>query len=100
MSERPSTLRLKTIQALTKLQHILPPFINAFLLVHLSAPLVANAVCSHLSSQSKDGQLAIHVSALLFKRVLLFRPPPINLLSLTADPALFLLAPHVFLHRL
>lgn len=54
MSDRPSTLRslrLKTIQALTKLQHISPPFINAFLLVHLSAPLVANVGGSHLSSQ-------------------------------------------------
>ncbi|KZV83490.1 hypothetical protein EXIGLDRAFT_656034 [Exidia glandulosa HHB12029] len=120
MSEPPSTLRslrLKTIQALTKLQHISPPFINAFLLVHLSAPLVANVGGSHLSSQVMllgreyyqsaatepllvFGPLALHVSASLLKRVLLFRPPPINLLSLTAYPALFLLAPHVFLHRL
>ncbi|EJD46193.1 hypothetical protein AURDEDRAFT_113824 [Auricularia subglabra TFB-10046 SS5] len=46
------------------------------------------------------GPLALHVSASLLKRVLLLRPPPINLLTLTAYPTLVLLSPHIFLHRL
>ncbi|KAG8217105.1 hypothetical protein J3R82DRAFT_5135 [Butyriboletus roseoflavus] len=106
---------------LVKLAHASAPFLSTFLLIHLSAPILANVGGSNLSSnllllgreyyQTPFGEkyllltpFAIHVASGIARR--LFAPPskqPRRLtspLSLAGYTALVFLPIHVFTHRL
>ncbi|KAF8555457.1 hypothetical protein OG21DRAFT_1483897 [Imleria badia] len=106
---------------LAKLSHVSAPFLSTFLLVHLSAPLLANVGGSNLSSnamllgreyyQTPFGEkyllltpFVIHVASGVARR--LFAPASkqprkfTSMLSLTAYAALVFVPIHVFTHRL
>ncbi|KAH7920666.1 hypothetical protein BV22DRAFT_1020802 [Leucogyrophana mollusca] len=110
----------KAAPFLTKLAHGSAPFITTFLLIHLSAPVLANVGGSNLSSQvmllgreyyqTGFGEryllltpLAVHVASSISKRLVLPRNRPRKLssvLSLTAYSALFIFLPiHFVTHR-
>ncbi|KAF9239159.1 hypothetical protein BU15DRAFT_47094 [Melanogaster broomeanus] len=112
----------KLTSMLTKLAHGSAPFLSTFLLIHLSAPVLANVGGSSLSSnvmllgreyyQTVLGErylllapLAIHVTSSVAKRLLSpssSRPRKLtSTLSLTAYSALFIFVPiHFITHRL
>jgi len=117
-----TSFRVSVLPYLTKATHISAPFITTFLLIHLSAPALANVGGSTLSSQtmivgrelyqSKFGRnflgltpIAIHAVSAIAKRLLSpkdrpARPVP-NLLSTTGyATALFFLPIHYTTHRL
>ncbi|KAF8485637.1 hypothetical protein JB92DRAFT_1538171 [Gautieria morchelliformis] len=104
--------------ALTTLSHLPTPFISTFLLIHLSAPALANLGGSSLSSQVMllgreyyqgsfsepwllFAPLGIHVTAGVTKRLLSSNPLPRrpSLLTATAYPLLLLLPIHILTHR-
>ncbi|KAF8968292.1 hypothetical protein BDZ97DRAFT_1655286 [Flammula alnicola] len=114
-------LRANALPILTKTAHISAPFITTFLLIHLSAPAIANLGGSSLSSQTMLlgreyyqgalsepllilGPLTIHALSSTLKRLLSppRRPPRrlTHLLSLTGYASLLLLLPiHYLTHR-
>ncbi|KAG9318081.1 hypothetical protein JVU11DRAFT_146 [Chiua virens] len=107
---------------LVKLAHASAPFLSTFLVVHLSAPLLANLGGSSLSSnvmllgreyyQTSFGErylllmpFVIHVASGVARRLLASTPSKqprrlTSTLSLTAYTALVFLPIHVFTHRL
>ncbi|KAH7911906.1 hypothetical protein BJ138DRAFT_1179218 [Hygrophoropsis aurantiaca] len=111
----------KTVSLLTKLAHGSAPFLTTFVLIHLSAPVLANIGGSNLSSQvmllgreyyqTGFGEkyllfapLGIHVVSSISKRLSLPRNRPrklSSLLSITAYSTLLVLLPiHFFTHRI
>ncbi|EGN96308.1 hypothetical protein SERLA73DRAFT_112545 [Serpula lacrymans var. lacrymans S7.3] len=112
----------KAVTYLTRIAHGSAPFITTFLLIHLSAPMVANIGGSSLSSQvmllgreyyqTSFGEkylvlvpLGIHVASGIAKRIL--SPPQrkprslLSILSVTAYAALSVFVPiHFFTHRI
>ncbi|KAG2073491.1 hypothetical protein BDR04DRAFT_1010589 [Suillus decipiens] len=110
-----------TVAVLTNVAHISAPFLSVFLIVHLSAPVLANVGGSSLSSnvmllgreyyQTGFGEryllfipLTAHVASSIVKRILNLRsaPPPkiTSTLSLAAYSALLVFLPiHFYTHR-
>ncbi|GBE82797.1 hypothetical protein BKA93DRAFT_725076 [Sparassis latifolia] len=103
---------------LTRLSHGSAPFISTFVLIHLSAPVLANLGGSSLSSQvmilgreyyqTSFGEkfllilpLLVHPLASAAKRLLAPRPARrlTSILSLTGYTALMVLPIHYFVHR-
>jgi len=89
-----TSIRQTLLPILTKLQHAPTPFMTVFLLVHLSAPVIANIGGSEAASQVMllgreyyqgrgepwlvYGPLALHVVAGILKRGILSLPVPIS----------------------
>ncbi|KAF8528186.1 hypothetical protein BU17DRAFT_73803 [Hysterangium stoloniferum] len=115
--QQPQARRFSSV--LTSLSHLPTPFITTFLLIHLSAPVLANFEGSSLSSQVMllgreyyqgtfsepwlvFAPLGVHVAAGITKRLLSAAPLPRrpSLLTLTAYPLLIFLPIHVMTHRL
>ncbi|KAF8589675.1 hypothetical protein K439DRAFT_1644974 [Ramaria rubella] len=113
------SFRERLSPVLTRFSHLPTPFITTFLLIHVSAPVLANLGGSSLSSQVMllgreyyQGTfsepwllflpLGIHITAGVTKRLLSPNPFPRrpSLLSLTAYPLLLFLPIHVLTHRL
>ncbi|THH04030.1 hypothetical protein EW145_g5825 [Phellinidium pouzarii] len=111
-------LRRALVPYLSKASHLPTPFLSAFLLVHLSAPLMANLGGSSLSSQVMllgreyyQGQaseilvvfapLALHISASTLKRLIspIHPRPVLSLLSAAGYACAFILPLHVLIHR-
>ncbi|OBZ75548.1 hypothetical protein A0H81_04865 [Grifola frondosa] len=112
------SLALSTQPILTKLAHGSAPFISTFLLIHLSAPVLANLGGSSLSSQvmilgreyyqTSFGEkylvlapLFIHPLSGIFKRLL--APAPArrlsSILSITGYTAVAFVSMHFLVHR-
>ncbi|KIM87382.1 hypothetical protein PILCRDRAFT_63587 [Piloderma croceum F 1598] len=120
-SQGPSTRR-KALSYLTAVSHGSSPFITTFLLIHLSAPVLANLGGSSLSSQvmllgreyyqTSFGEnyllltpLILHASSGIAKRLLSSHPttsprPVSSILSITAYGTLIFLPIHFAIHRL
>ncbi|KAH8114072.1 hypothetical protein DFH11DRAFT_1509412 [Phellopilus nigrolimitatus] len=113
-----ASLRQKLVPYLTKASHLPTPFLSAFLLVHLSAPLVANIGGPSLSSQVMllgreyyQGEmneifllfapLALHISASMLKRFVSPSSPrpPTSLLTIAGYAATLSIPIHVLIHR-
>ncbi|KAG2139051.1 hypothetical protein DEU56DRAFT_912305 [Suillus clintonianus] len=116
-----STLRRQTVTVLTNVAHVSVPFITVFLVVHLSAPALANFGGSSLSSnvmllgreyyQTAFGEryllflpLAAHVASSITKRIIIphsASPRKItSTLSLAAYSTLLIFLPiHFYTHR-
>ncbi|EJD06299.1 uncharacterized protein FOMMEDRAFT_77423 [Fomitiporia mediterranea MF3/22] len=109
--------RRTLVPYLTTASHVPAPLVSAFLLVHLSAPIVANIGGASLSSSLLGreyyqgaprellfvfGPLGLHVSASILKRLLSPYPPrPLrSLLSVAGYTAATLLPIHVLIHRI
>lgn len=111
-------LRRYTYPLLTKLSHGSAPFITTFVMIHLSAPMLANLGGSSLSSQvmvlgreyyqTSFGEkflvilpFLVHPISSLCKRLLAPRPARrlTSLLSITGYGAAALVAIHYFTHR-
>ncbi|KAJ7672163.1 hypothetical protein DFH06DRAFT_87263 [Mycena polygramma] len=121
MSNPPRTFRQKALPVLTKLIHGSAPFISTFLLIHLTAPMLANLGGSSLASQTMLlgreyyqtefgekylllGPLAVHSLSGIVKRVLSpTNAPPRPWTSLLAITGyvnmLFFLPIHFMAHR-
>ncbi|KAJ7650767.1 hypothetical protein FB45DRAFT_25756 [Roridomyces roridus] len=114
------SFRQQALPVLTKVLHGTAPFISTFLLIHLSAPMLANLGGSSLASQTlllgreyyqtEFGEkylllapLAVHALSGLAKRVLSpSQAPPrprTSLLSLTGYANIILILPHFITHR-
>ncbi|KAJ7880981.1 hypothetical protein B0H14DRAFT_3082592 [Mycena olivaceomarginata] len=114
------SFRQKTLPALTKLLHGSAPFISTFLLIHLTAPTLANLGGSSLASsvlllgreyyQTEFGEkylllgpIAVHSLSGIAKRVLSpAKMPPrpwTSLLSLTGYANIIFFLPHFMAHR-
>ncbi|KAJ7841375.1 hypothetical protein B0H14DRAFT_2360149 [Mycena olivaceomarginata] len=114
------SFRQKTLPALTKLLHGSAPFISTFLLIHLTAPTLANLGGSSLASsvlllgreyyQTEFGEkylllgpIAVHSLSGIAKRVLSpAKTPPrpwTSLLSLTGYANIIFFLPHFMAHR-
>ncbi|KAF9060706.1 hypothetical protein BDP27DRAFT_1394358 [Rhodocollybia butyracea] len=91
MSSEPRSFRQRLVRILTKTSHASAPFITTFLLIHLSAPVLANIGGSSLSSQvmllgreyyqTKLGEpylvlgpLAVHALSGIIRRALISYP--------------------------
>jgi len=116
------SIRQKALSYLTAISHSSSPFISTFLLIHLSAPVLANLGGSSLSSrvmllgreyyQTSFGEkyllltpLFLHASSGIAKRLLSHPPtksprPLSSILSLTAYGALIFFPIHFVTHRL
>ncbi|KIK59053.1 hypothetical protein GYMLUDRAFT_169967 [Collybiopsis luxurians FD-317 M1] len=120
---RARNFRQRLVTILTKTSHASAPFITTFLLIHLSAPVMANAGGSSLSSrvmllgreyyQTAIGEpylvlapLAVHALSGIVRRALIVYPRlnnfvfPITTLSVTAYSVLLLLPIHFGIHRI
>ncbi|KAF5386852.1 hypothetical protein D9615_001980 [Tricholomella constricta] len=119
--ENGSSLRRNILACLTKLSHGSAPFISTFILIHLTAPVMANIGGSSLSSQTMLlgreyyqtgfgekylvlGPLALHVLSGTTKRLLSpQKQPPRPLSTLLSwagySAALFFLPIHFMTHR-
>ncbi|OCB91351.1 hypothetical protein A7U60_g1390 [Sanghuangporus baumii] len=117
-SSQTNSIRKTLLPYLTKAAHLPAPFISAFLLVHLSAPILANVGGASLSSSVMllgreyyqgspqellllFGPLGLHVSASVLKRLLSPYPPrPIrSLLSTAGYTALAIIPIHILIQR-
>ncbi|KAJ7183230.1 hypothetical protein C8R46DRAFT_984390 [Mycena filopes] len=114
------SFRQTTLPVLTKLIHGSAPFISTFLLIHLTAPMLANLGGSSLASQTMLlgreyyqtefgekylllGPIVVHSLSGIVKRVLSpSKAPPrpwTSLLSLTGYANIIFFLPHFMTHR-
>ncbi|KAF7330252.1 hypothetical protein MVEN_02462600 [Mycena venus] len=114
------SFRQRALPVITKLLHGSAPFISTFLLIHLTAPMLANLGGSSLASQTlllgreyyqTDfgekylllGPLAVHSLSGIVKRVLSpSKAPPrpwTSLLALTGYANMIFFLPHFMTHR-
>ncbi|KAJ3891318.1 hypothetical protein GG344DRAFT_47633 [Lentinula edodes] len=118
-SPRSLSFRHKLLPLITLSSHVSAPFITTFLLIHLSAPALANVGGSSLSSQvmllGREyyqtslaepylvlGPLAVHALSGVIRRALIIirGALPTTTLSFTAYTVLLLLPIHLGIHRI
>ncbi|KAH9948133.1 hypothetical protein B0H21DRAFT_690632 [Amylocystis lapponica] len=117
-NDKPVSLRHLIQPTLTRLTHASAPFISTFLLIHLSAPIMANIGGSSLSSQvmllgreyyqTSLGEkclvlapLVVHPLTALAKRALAprYARPVTSVLSMTGFAAVLVVPFHYLTHR-